>query len=251
MGANTKGSVGKGGKNDKADVETVQKLLNDHASSCGYSKLKLDGMCGKKTIAAISEFQTEGAGFKRGDGCVDPGKKTFKALGMKPGAVAKKGAGKVTGKTSGVKKELLEFLQAVADHYGTTLKVTRGKYDPTKDARDALESWGPKTWNSNDIKFLGIRKSDLKKWNDWYDKGVVKGESDARRDFISGIVELHYDLGYPDGLAVDLEKSTPKNIRAALKTGLEEIDHASRLHYNMLDGKPPKVTDKLKKKWKK
>jgi len=251
MGSAIKGSVGKGGKNDATDVEAVQHMLNNHAKAGGYKKLKPDGISGKKTVSAIKEFQTKVAGFKKGDGRVDAGKNTFRALGKSPGSVAKKGAGKVTGKTSGVKTELLEFLQAVADHYGTTLKVTKGKYDPTKIARETLNNWGPKVWNSNEFKFLGPETRDLKRWSDLYEEGVVRGDSRARDQFISGIVELHYNLGYPEGNAVELEKSTPKNIRAALKTGLMELTHAKSIHYNMLRGKPPKVTDKLRAKWKK
>ena len=46
-------SVGKRGINQKADVETVQRLLNER----GMDSLNIDGSCSSKTIAAIIKFQ--------------------------------------------------------------------------------------------------------------------------------------------------------------------------------------------------
>jgi hypothetical protein len=46
-------SVGRRGKNRPADVEIVQNLLAD----AGFDPGPIDGECGKKTIAAILEFQ--------------------------------------------------------------------------------------------------------------------------------------------------------------------------------------------------
>ena len=106
MGAKTKGSVGKRGKNNKADVETIQKLLNNHVKTGGYKKLKPDGISGKKTIGAIDKFQTNVAGFKKGDGRVDCGKNTFKALCKSPGAVAKESAKKSDKKGAGKPKKV-------------------------------------------------------------------------------------------------------------------------------------------------
>lgn len=247
MAKKISGSVGKGGKNDAADVESVQKMLNNHAKAGGFKKLKVDGDYGKKTLGAIEAFQTKVEGLKKGTGLIESGKSSAKALANAP---AKRGAGKVTGKTSGVKKELLEFLQEVADHYGTTLKVTLGKYDEKKASMHALQSWGPKVINSHEIKMLGIGKSDSNEWNDLYIRAVVQGDPRAEREFMHKMTGLHHVLGYCVGVTVDLEKSTPKNVRAALKTGLEEVAHAKGLFYSMRNGNPPQVTEKLKAKWK-
>jgi peptidoglycan hydrolase-like protein with peptidoglycan-binding domain len=45
-------SVGCNGKNDRADVLIVQKLLKERGQSPGA----VDGICGQKTIAAIRSF---------------------------------------------------------------------------------------------------------------------------------------------------------------------------------------------------
>ena len=74
-----KGSVGEGGKNDKADVLVVQGLLKN---SHGYS-IVVDGDCGPKTIAAIKDFQSKKMGTKNPDGRVDVGGATWTALNKK------------------------------------------------------------------------------------------------------------------------------------------------------------------------
>lgn len=73
--AKISGSVGKGGKNKSADVETVQLLLNQNGAN---PELEPDGDCGKLTIGAIEKFQKSKLGWK--DGRVDPGGKTWAAL---------------------------------------------------------------------------------------------------------------------------------------------------------------------------
>jgi peptidoglycan hydrolase-like protein with peptidoglycan-binding domain len=69
------GSVGAGGRNAKADVLSVQAALNRQMKA----GLAEDGVCGKKTIDAITAFQKK-LKFKRPDGRVDPGGPTEKAL---------------------------------------------------------------------------------------------------------------------------------------------------------------------------
>jgi uncharacterized protein (TIGR02594 family) len=67
-------SVGKKGKNIKADVQTIQKLLNTKGAD-----LKGSGVCGPKTIKYIKAFQaTNMNGFN--DGVVDPGGRTWQLL---------------------------------------------------------------------------------------------------------------------------------------------------------------------------
>jgi peptidoglycan hydrolase-like protein with peptidoglycan-binding domain len=59
--------VGKGGANAKDDVVAAQSALNRNGA-----KLKIDGLCGPKTMAAIVAYQ-KGIGFKRPDGLIEPG----------------------------------------------------------------------------------------------------------------------------------------------------------------------------------
>jgi|GEM_PF-4337075 len=163
-----------------------------------------------------------------------------------------KPAGKITGKTAGVSKDVLAFLQAVADHYGVTLKIKLGKTQPKRVAEDMLNSWGPRVWKGPEFPLLGIRGADLKAWNDLYDQAVVRGDSNAYRQFVQDMTgRLVMYTGHATGVAVDLDKGTPKNVRAALKTGMFEFAHSKGLHYDALRRKPPKVTEKLRAKWKK
>lgn len=67
-------SVGDGGKNRPKDVERVQQLLAD----AGVSPGAIDGKIGRKTIAAIVEFQRRF--LSRPDGRVDPGGRTWREL---------------------------------------------------------------------------------------------------------------------------------------------------------------------------
>lgn len=70
-----KRSVGKKGTNRKSDVKLIQELLNQKGANLG-----VDGMCGNKTIKAIHKFQQKYAGYKYGDGRIDPGGQSWKAL---------------------------------------------------------------------------------------------------------------------------------------------------------------------------
>ncbi len=73
-------SVGLNGVNRRADVETVQTLLNIASARTGVPKklLKVDGWIGPLTVAAIHEFQK--ANFGSSDGRVDPNQKTIRRL---------------------------------------------------------------------------------------------------------------------------------------------------------------------------
>jgi hypothetical protein len=68
-------SVGKNGKNKKADVTLIQNLLNQKNNA----GLVVDGDCGNKTIIAIEAFQQKTFGWK--DGLISAVGKTWKALG--------------------------------------------------------------------------------------------------------------------------------------------------------------------------
>jgi len=67
-------SVGKGGSNDRIDVEWVQKLLAENGVSPG----EIDGLSGPKTVAAIREFQARF--MTTPDGRVDVDGRTWREL---------------------------------------------------------------------------------------------------------------------------------------------------------------------------
>ncbi len=73
------GSVGKGGKNIRDDVELIQELLNRNIAKLpDKKKLKIDCRVGKNTITLIEQYQKIVVKLARPDGRVDPGGKTFK-----------------------------------------------------------------------------------------------------------------------------------------------------------------------------
>ena len=77
-----KASVGRGGQNQKSDVSHVQSLLNNYitANKPGLAALKVDGICGAKSISAIENFQGRVVGMAKPDGRVDVGGRTIKHL---------------------------------------------------------------------------------------------------------------------------------------------------------------------------
>jgi hypothetical protein len=86
--ANIGGSVGKGGANTKADVLTVQKLLNKHVASLGLPALDEDGRIGTNTIDAIRAYQKIALNMAKPDGRIDIGGDTWKALDAGSGVAA-------------------------------------------------------------------------------------------------------------------------------------------------------------------
>lgn len=74
------GSVGRGARNNRADVITVQNLLNNYVAALDLRILPTDGACGPGTIAAIERFQSIVMHAAAPDGRIDPGGKTFARL---------------------------------------------------------------------------------------------------------------------------------------------------------------------------
>jgi hypothetical protein len=79
-GVAIQGAVGRGGRNLPADVRTIQSALNAEAPPEGGPtvKLKVDGLAGPLTIAAIEKYQKRKIGWA--DGRVDPDGPTIHAL---------------------------------------------------------------------------------------------------------------------------------------------------------------------------
>jgi peptidoglycan hydrolase-like protein with peptidoglycan-binding domain len=79
-GPHISASVGFGGANVRSDVVLIQSLLNQVPAGNGSpaNPLKVDGIVGPLTIAAIRRFQTANLGFN--DGRIDPGGGTLARL---------------------------------------------------------------------------------------------------------------------------------------------------------------------------
>jgi len=78
-------SVGQGGANDAKDVFNIQYGLDQVPPIDGgpTPPLKIDGICGPKTIGAIRDFQLKQFGWSGADGRVDPGRQTIRRLNEK------------------------------------------------------------------------------------------------------------------------------------------------------------------------
>jgi len=73
-------SVGKGGVNNKDDVNLVQHLLNAHVRAMGLPILDEDGRIGDNTNDAIVRYQQMVMGLSDPDGRIDVGGRTWKSL---------------------------------------------------------------------------------------------------------------------------------------------------------------------------
>ena len=84
------GSVGKDGINRHHDVEIVQTLINRQAKSIAPLRpLRVDGVVGARTIAAIEAYQRNVLSEAEPDGLVDTNGKTIRSLrSAAPGASA-------------------------------------------------------------------------------------------------------------------------------------------------------------------
>lgn len=75
-------SVGRSGVNNKDDVIFIQTALNNHAKkhTSNTFPLKVDGICGAKTIQAIYNLQRNHVGITAPDSRVDPHGRTLRHL---------------------------------------------------------------------------------------------------------------------------------------------------------------------------
>jgi hypothetical protein len=276
-----KKSVGKGGQNEEEDVQAVQELLNKFTNLGGYSKLKEDGKCGPKTLAAIGAFQKNVLNMTRPDQRVDPGRDTFKKLNENPSAVAKaakeeaakedekkdkeesksagKGGGKVTGKTSGVKQYILDFLQAVADHYGKEIYVTSGLRSINKQAEVMWTFWTKTVDRGRKYIWLRSHEPVRQQLDDWWTEGHKKdGDKSCEEKFKSKVVELAKSgvlSRHLSGQAVDIALNVDKNVFKVLDMHMqivEEKDQEGEIscyHFDDRKKPPSPVTDAIKAKW--
>jgi hypothetical protein len=75
-----------GAANNRADVEVIQRLLNEHAAKVGYPTQPVNGMASPLMIDAIKKFQQKVVGMKMPDGRVDPTGTTLRKLNEPTGA---------------------------------------------------------------------------------------------------------------------------------------------------------------------
>ena len=256
-------SVGKNGKNSADDVLQIYDLLNRHASIAGYSRLKKSETCDKSMIVAIEAFQMA-IGMRRTDGRVDPGGTTFKALDAKelPKAEASAGAakpGKIKGDLSGVQRDIVDFVTAVAAFYGKDIQISSGKRDAKSQGEAMFKNWTDNLKRGKLYRHLQSNPKTLKELDLLFaaaveDKSKSKTEANqAKADFLKLCSDLAPMLSlHVAGKAIDISPKScmTSEMRKAMQTGLREIDEARCYHYDTNNGSVPAVTDALKAKWK-
>jgi hypothetical protein len=233
-----KKSVGKGGQNEEDDVQAVQELLNKFANLGGYSKLKEDGKCGPKTLAAIAAFQQKVVKMNRPDQRVDPGGATIKKLTENPSSVAKAAKedeqkekddkenaaeGEVSGATGGVNAEVLDFLELVSKYGGKPIVILDGKRD-AGDQADRMFRYWTKTVDRGNVYVRGKSLTEAQRaeldqnWETAHDPGSSAADKKkAEAEFMklaAKTASLHVV-----GKAVDLDESS---LTSAMKKVLEK-----------------------------
>jgi hypothetical protein len=261
-------SVGKGGKNEQADVKIVQELLNKFTKIGGYSKLSEDGKVGKDTLGAIKAFQGKVVGMARPDSLVEPGKNTIKKLNENPSAVEKEakeksaaeGAGKggVSGKTNGVGKDILDYLEAVAKHYGITIRVTSGKRSPDEQAEAMFDNW-IKLKRGDVYKSSTLSANDKKTLDGYYKTAAEEKNASsadvkkAKDEFLKlAAQKVGTKSKHATGRAVDVDTgSVSKSAYKAILLGMEEVPEGGRtdIYHFEKESKVPAVTADMKAKW--
>jgi hypothetical protein len=109
-----------GAVNNRADVEIIQKLLNEHATKVAYAPLTVNGIVTPQMIQAIKSFQQKVVAMNAPDGRVDPGGKTLLRLNEHAGALVPAGGGfNPVGKS--FKERLDAFLADAKATYGVTI----------------------------------------------------------------------------------------------------------------------------------
>jgi hypothetical protein len=268
-------SVGKGGKNEPADVKIVQELLNKFARIGEYSKVDVSGQVDDKTLSAIAAFQEKVVGMRRADKLVEPGKNTIKKLNENASAVAKeakanengaagggKGKGKVTGKYQGVDKSILDLLEAVADHYGKEIYVTSGLRTKEKQAEVMWDYWTRSLKRGMIYEVLKSNATLRKQLDDWWKTGNEEknassaAKKEAETSFKREIAKIATSLSrHTRGLAVDIDTNVDKNVFEVLKMYMKFVHETnmegqtSCYHFDNRKGTIPRVTDALKAKW--
>ncbi len=215
-------------------------IVKGPSGSC-RTQVKAGGTAYNAIVAEIGPFPSGGGG--------DGGGTTPMPAEPAPESPVGDGSGKITGKSTGVKSEIIAFVQAVADFYGATININSGLRTPTEQGETMYEYW-VNNLERGDI-YSKIKNDPALKelLNDLYDKAQA-GDASAKKQFVDKIAsEASSYSRHVSGQAIDIPKDTPNNIRDALKTGLREVSENLCYHYDNQEFATPKVTDAIRAKW--
>jgi len=172
-------SVGFNSINKSSDVSLVQLLLNKARTkfpqfAAIQPEIKKDGMCGKKTIDCIENFQRKVLNYKYPDKKIDPGKTTWKKLNSNIGTVQQLGRSTISDKNmidnfiswfsnTSVAKNMDAILVAFDKEMAPFLEIPKNK-TPTKAkiSKKSSLSKGSSTCNDGEglPKITALRQGD-------------------------------------------------------------------------------------------
>ena len=162
----------------------------------------------------------------------------------------------VTGKTAGVGKDILDYLEAVADFYGITINVTSGKRSPDEQGKAMFDNW-IKLKRGDVYKSTALSDADKKTLDGYYvtakedDKASAADKKKAEDAFKKLAAEkVGKKSMHATGRAVDVPQAglSPKAKKAILLVMKEVPEGRTDIHH-FESAKVPAVTDDLKAKW--
>jgi hypothetical protein len=167
-------------------------------------------------------------------------------------------AGKVTGKTSGVGKDIIDYLEAVAEHFGKNIVVTSGKRDPKQQAQAMFDNW-IKLKRGAVYKTETLPVADRKKLDEYYQTAVEKKDASAsdkakaKKDFLDLAEEkVGKKTRHASGRAVDVARSgVTSGMYKAITQYLKDIPEGGRtdIYHFESTSTVPKVTEEMEKAW--
>ena len=177
----------------------------------------------------------------------------------KPVALVTNGAkvkGGISGKTSGVNKDIVDYVRAVGEYYGANIVATSGFRDNVKQANTMFDRWTYVN-RGRDYKPEHLPVKTRKKMDEQY--VIAKETPKASEEEIAAAKAKFIELAltatsyHTEGRAIDISRaSLPDKAKQALDIELKQVSEDKNKtiwHYQKEQGAVPTVTEAMKAKW--
>ena len=164
----------------------------------------------------------------------------------------------VTGKTSGVGSDIIDYLDAVGENYSITLNVTSGKRSPEEQGEAMFDNW-IKLKRGNVYSSSALSSSDKKTLDEYYvtamedDKASSADKKKAETEFKKLATEkVGKKTKHASGRAVDVAQSSVSDkAYKAITLQMDEVPEGGRtdIYHFESTSAVPAVTDEIKAKW--
>ena len=164
----------------------------------------------------------------------------------------------VTGKTSGVGSDIINYLDAVGENYSITLNVTSGKRSPEEQGEAMFDNW-IKLKRGNVYSSSALSSSDKKTLDEYYvtamedDKASSADKKKAETEFKKLATEkVGKKTKHASGRAVDVAQSSVSDkAYKAITLQMDEVPEGGRtdIYHFESTSTVPAVTDEIKAKW--